>query len=107
MAVGTVAAMRIGPMEIAVLVLLAAFLLFLVLSQRHSRPASEVLEAIFGESSTPIPGHKARVWALAALHEAGVDPDSDPVYAMKVLRQAEPRLSLAAAKVLVETLNRY
>lgn len=99
--------MRIGPMEIVVLLLLAGFLLFLVVSKRHTRPASEVLEAIFDEPATPIPGHKARVWALSALHEAGVDPDSDPLYAVKVLRQAEPRLSLAAAKVLVDTLNRF
>ena len=99
--------MRIGPMEIAAIVLLLGLLLFLVISGRHTRPASEVLEAIFDEPAKPTPGQKARVWALGVLHEAGVDPDSDPVYAMKVLRQAEPRLNLTAAKVLVDTLNRF
>ncbi len=44
--------MRIGPMEIVVLLLLAGFLLFVVVSQRHTRPASEVLEAIFDEPAT-------------------------------------------------------
>ncbi len=99
--------MRIGPMEVVVLVLLTGFLLFMVVSARQSRPTAAVLEEIFDEPATPIPGRQARLWALGALHEAGVDPDSAPVYAVKVLRQAEPRLTLAAAKLLVDTLNRY
>ena len=99
--------MRFGPAEIAILVLILGFLLFLVISRRQTRPASEVLEQIFVEPATPIPGRKARVWALGVLNEAGVDAEADPVYAMKVLRQAEPRLNLIAAKVLVDTITRY
>ncbi|MDO5534641.1 MAG: hypothetical protein Q4F65_08325 [Propionibacteriaceae bacterium] len=98
--------MRIGPGEAALLVMLVGLLVFLVMNNRQSRPAAEVLESIFGERSTPTPGPKARVWALGVLHEAGVDPDADPVYAMKVLRTADRRLNLVAAKVLVDTLNR-
>lgn len=99
--------MRFGAFEIGILVLLLLFLLVMVINSRQTRPAAEVLEKIFDEPSTPIPGRKARTWALGVLHEAGVDSDSDPVYAIKVLRQAEPRLNLTAAKVLVDTLNRY
>ena len=87
--------------------LILGFLLLLVISRRQTRPASEVLEQIFDEPATPIPGRKARVWALGVLNEAGVDAEADPVYAMKVLRQAEPRLNLIAAKVLVDTITRY
>ncbi|HHU38283.1 MAG TPA: hypothetical protein GXZ45_03230 [Propionibacterium sp.] len=99
--------MRFGPMEITILVLLLGFLIFAVMTQRQTRPASEVLETIFDERSTPTPGRKARVWALGVLNEEGVDADADPGYAMKVLRKAEPRLTLVAAKVLVDTLNRF
>lgn len=98
--------MRIGPMEAATLVGLLAVLLVLVTMNRRSRPAGAALEEIFGEPSTSGAGPRARLWALGVLHEAGVDSDADPVYAMKVLRQAEPRLTLVAAKMLVDTLNR-
>ena len=98
--------MRIGPIEAVALVLLVVLLIVVVANGRVRRPAGEALEEIFGEAATPQPGSRARLWALGVLHEAGVDPDSDPGYAVKLLRQAEPRLSPAAAKLLVDTLNR-
>lgn len=84
---------------------LLVVLLVIVLGSRRPTPSHEVLEQIFGESSLPTPGPAARAWALGVLYEAGVDADADPVYAMKELRSAEPRLTLGAARVLVDTLN--
>lgn len=99
--------MRIGAMEAVTLVVLLFVLVAFVVMGRQRRPASDSLEKIFGEPSSPHPGPKARLWALSTLHEEGVDSDADPVYAMKVLRQAEPRLTPVAAKALIDTLNRY
>lgn len=99
--------MRIGPLEIVVVLLVLAFVVFATMRARVRRPVGVELAEIFGETSTPLPGTKARTWAYGVLNEAGVDADADPLYAMKILRQAEPRLSLGAAKVLIDTLNRY
>ena len=98
--------MNLGPAEIIALVAVFAAIFLIMARGRRTPTASETLASIFEEPSTPEPGHKARVWALATLFDAGVDSDTDPVYAMKVLRQAEPRLTLVAAKTLVDTLNR-
>lgn len=87
------------------IIALVVVLLVIVLGSRKPQPAHEVLQQIFDEPALPTPGPKARAWALGVLHEAGVDADSDPVYAMKELRRAEPRLTLGAARVLVDTLN--
>lgn len=97
--------MRIGPMEALVLVALFVFVVVMLANARSRRPASESLEQIFAEPSAPLPGTKARTWALGVLYEAGVDADADPSYAMKVLRRAEPRLSPEAATLLIDTLN--
>lgn len=99
--------MRIGPMEALALVVLLVLLVGFVVVRRQSRPAGANLEEIFGEPSGAGPGPLARRWALGVLFEAGVDSDSDPVYAIRVLRQAEPRLSLLSAKLLIDTLNRF
>lgn len=99
--------MRMGPLEIVVVLIVLAFVVFATMRARTQRPAGVELEEIFGETSSPLPGTRARTWAYGVLNEAGVDADADPRYAMKILRQAEPRLSLNAAKVLIDTLNRY
>ncbi len=96
-----------GTTEAAVLMLVFVVLFVIMMRGRNEKPAHAVLEEIFGETSTPLPGHKARVWALATLYDAGVDPETDMVYAVKVLRQAEPRLSLLAAKQLVDVVAQY
>ena len=97
--------MQIGPLE--TVVLLAVFGLMMIIMARGRQPSvADNLEAIFGERSATGPGHEARLWALATLFDAGVDTDADPVYAMKVLRDAEPRLTLSSAKALVDSLNR-
>lgn len=96
--------MQIGPLETGVL--LVVFVVVMILMSRGRQPSvASNLEAIFGERSLTGPGHEARLWALATLFDAGVDSDSDPVYAMKVLRDAEPRLTLSSAKALVDSLN--
>ncbi len=99
--------MTIGPAETVALLAVFGVIFLIMMRGPRTATAGENLASIFEEPSRPLPGQKARVWALATLYDAGVDADSDPVYAMKVLRQAEPRLSLVAAKALVDTINRY
>lgn len=87
------------------LVVVVALLLITALARRRRPPVRDELAAIFGEAPAPDPGPRARRWALGALHRAGVDAEADPVYAMRVLRQAEPRLSLAGARSLVAAVS--
>lgn len=96
--------MRIGPLEAAVIAVVIVVLIVIVLGQRQRLAPHAVLEDIFHESSLPTPGTRARVWALGVLNEAGVDADADPAYAIKVLRDAEPRLTPVAARLLVDVL---
>ena len=72
-------------------------------ARRRHDPNAELAE-LFGEPRGAIPGPKARTWALGVLYEAGVDADADQLDAMKALREAEPRLSLAAARALVHAI---
>lgn len=97
--------MRIGPVELAIIALVLVVMILIVMGRQQQRSPNAVIEEIFNERAIPTPGTKARVWALGVLNEAGADADADPLYATKVLRQAEPRLTLAAARVLVNTLN--
>ncbi|MFP5416896.1 MAG: hypothetical protein ACLGHZ_08470 [Actinomycetes bacterium] len=96
--------MRIGPVEAAIIALAVIGLLVMVVGRRRGPAPHVLLERLFDEPSKPTPGTKARVWALGVLNEAGVDADADPVYAMKVLREADPRLTPDAARVLVGAL---
>ena len=97
--------MRIGALEAAVILLVIVVVMVLMVAQRQRLAPHAVLEDIFDEPSLPSPGTRARVWAYGVLNEAGVDADADPAYAVKVLRQAEPRLTLEASRMLVATLN--
>ena len=64
------------------------------------RDPSAVIDEIFGKDGLG----EAQRWATATLSEHGVDASSDPLDAMKVLRDAQPRLSLKATKFLTESL---
>jgi len=64
------------------------------------------LEEMFGgeaEDSGPPPA--ARAWALRVLERAGVDAAEQP-RAVRALRQAQPRLMLAAAVFLAQDAAR-
>lgn len=86
-----------------IIVAVAVVLILIVVVSRGRRPAAVGLGELFDEPA-PHPGPKARRWALGVLWEAGVDADSDPAYAAKVLLDAEPRLDQRAAMVLVRAL---
>ena len=96
--------MRFGLFEIAIIVAVAVVLIVIVVLSRGRRPATLVLGELFGDPG-PHPGPKAVRWALGVLWEAGVDADSDPAYAAKVLMDAEPRLDRRSAAALVEALR--
>ena len=96
--------MRFGVLEVAVIVVVAVVLIVIVMLSRGRRPAGLGLGELFDEPA-PHPGPKARRWALGVLWEAGVDADSDPAYAAKVLMDAEPRLDQGAAALLVRALQ--
>lgn len=93
--------MRVGPVEIVAIVVVAV-VLFLLYSVRRTRVGVDVeLSQLFHEPATAAPGPRAMAWAYGVLYTAGVDADGDRAYAVKVLRDAEPRLSAAAASAIV------
>ncbi|MGB3772130.1 MAG: hypothetical protein WBF79_05935 [Rhodococcus sp. (in: high G+C Gram-positive bacteria)] len=65
------------------------------------RDPSAVIDDIFGQDGLG----RAQRWATATLGQQGVDPSTDPLDAMKVLRDAQPRLSLKATKFLTDSLT--
>lgn len=72
----------------------------------NNRDPREDLAEIFGE---PVPEggdvqRRALDWARLTLAESQKvkDPEKEPVRAVRALRDAEPRLSLTAAKYLME-----
>ena len=70
------------------------------------RDPRAVLETIFGTTAQGAgPQPEARRWAHDALAECGVDPATSAVEAIKVLRDAEPRLGLKTATFLVRNLG--
>lgn len=97
--------MRLGPVEIVVLLVLLAAVVLLAARNRRSRPAADELSDLFDEPSAQQPGPRALGWAYGVLFEAGVEADGDRAYAVKVLRDADPRLSGAAAGALVDRMR--
>ena len=99
--------MRFGALEIGVLLVLAAILLLVIVRRRNANaveaPARASLEEIFGDPG-PNVGPNAIRWAYGVLYEAGVDADSDPPYATKILLDADRRLSSADAQRIVRAL---
>ncbi len=96
--------MRVGALELGVILLVVIALLLLVMVQRRRRGPLVVLADIFDEPLAPNPGPKARAWASSVLDAAGIDPRTEELEAMRLLRQAEPRLTLDAARALVRAL---
>lgn len=96
--------MRIGPLEMALLMALVAVVFWVLYQRRARRPVHLELSELFGESAVDGPGPVARRWALGVLYEAGVDADADRPYAVQVLRKAQPRLSASAARALVDAV---
>lgn len=96
--------MRIGPLEVVVILVLAAIVVVLLMRARDERPANVELADLFGDPVSPQPGPRALGWAYGVLYEAGVDADGDSSYAVKVLRDADPRLSRRAATALVRRM---
>lgn len=71
------------------------------------RDPRRVLDDLLGGTSTSgSPSDEARSWAHAHLARAGIDPAKDPMQAVRLLRQREPRLPLRPATYLVQSLAR-
>jgi hypothetical protein len=63
------------------------------------------LEEIFGEPPTSgLPQPAARRWAVDVWHRGGVDPKKQPLQALRLLRKAEPRLTLKTARYLARNV---
>lgn len=63
------------------------------------------LGSLFGEPATgPGAPPSALAWGQDRLTDAGVDPRVDQLKAIKILRDAEPRLGLKSAKYLTDVL---
>lgn len=59
------------------------------------------LEELFGEPPTSgLLQQTARRWAVDVLREGGVNPERQRVQAIRLLRKAEPRLTLKTASYL-------
>ncbi|WP_394437256.1 hypothetical protein [Streptomyces sp. SGAir0957] len=61
------------------------------------RPGLERAAALIAEAAARSDAELRRDWVRARLAEAGYDGPADSVQAIKILRQAEPSLSLYAA----------
>ena len=96
--------MRIGPLELLVIGVIAVILLLMLFTARDSRAVNVELSETFGDPLTPSPGPNAIRWALGVLDEAGVDADSDAPYAARLLIAARPGLSHKAATALVKAI---
>src|SRR5262249_49052393 len=64
------------------------------------------LEELFGEPTTSgLPQQVARQWAVDVLERGGVDPRRQQILAIRLLRKAEPRLTLKTAVYLARNVS--
>jgi hypothetical protein len=68
-----------------------------------ARDPRRVLADVFATDAEP--ERAAITWAKARLGEAGVDAASDPISAIKTIREAEPRLGLKTSKYLAHQVT--
>lgn len=68
----------------------------------YTREGETLLKGLHADESAL---ERAEEWARDVLAQRRVDAQKKPVHAIKVLRTADRRLSLVAAKVLVDRLN--
>lgn len=98
--------MRIGALEVVVLAVLAVIAVLAVVVRRNRRAIERRIEERPSERrpdelSAFAPPARSTAWAYGVLFEAGVDPDADPPYAAKLLREADPTLGDAQARALI------
>lgn len=64
-----------------------------------ARDAELQVRGIFADDSAL---ERGAAWAISVLQDADIDPRAQPVRAIKALRLADRRISLAAGRLLVE-----
>lgn len=66
------------------------------------RPAQEAEIEVKGLFADDASLERGAAWAISVIQDADLDPHDQPVRSIKALREADPRLSLGAARFLMD-----